>query len=83
MLARACETFTGAEIEQAFIEAMHTAFAEQREVNELDVGNALCNMVPLATLMGEEMERLRRWAQGRARHASHSPRAEGRRKLDI
>ena len=83
MLARASETFTGAEIEQAFIEAMHSAFAEQREPNELDVGNALCNMVPLASLMGEEIERLRRWAQGRARHASHSHRAEGRRKLDL
>ena len=83
MMARACETYTGAEIEQAFIEAMHTAFAEHREPNELDVGNALCNTVPLASLMGEEIERLRRWAQGRARHATHSSRAEGRRKLDL
>ena len=83
MLARACETYTGAEIEQAFIEAMHSAFAEHREPNELDVGDALCNMVPLASLMGEEIERLRRWAQGRARHASQSQRAVGRRKLDL
>jgi hypothetical protein len=40
-------------------------------------------MVPLASLMGEEIERLRRWAQGRARYATHSARAEGRRKLDL
>lgn len=83
MMARASETYTGAEIEQAFIEAMHAAFAEHREPNELDVANALCNMVPLASLMGEEIERLRRWAQGRARHATHSSRSEGRRKLDL
>ena len=84
-LARATETFTGAEIERAFIDALHLAFDNKgSEPGELTVGEALTEIVPLHRLMGEKIEALRHWARGRARHATHrdAP-SNGRRKLDI
>ena len=83
-LSHATERFTGAEIEQAFIEALHLAFDEGGEPGELTVGPALIEIVPLHNLMGEKIEGLRHWAQGRTRHATHRDRpANGGRKLDL
>ncbi|HRQ87780.1 MAG TPA: AAA family ATPase, partial [Bacteroidia bacterium] len=80
-LARASELHTGAEIEAAFVEAMHRAFTEDREPTELDLGEILAASVPLATTMAEAIERLRHWSRGRVRHASQTglPRPERRR----
>ena len=84
VLARASELHTGAEIEAAFVEAMHCAFTEDREPAELDLGQVLSDSVPLATTMSESIERLRLWSQGRARHATHAnPSCHGKRKLDL
>jgi SpoVK/Ycf46/Vps4 family AAA+-type ATPase len=69
VLARASERHTGAEIEAAYVEALHRAFAEDREPTELDLGEVLAVSVPLATTMAEPIERLRQWAAGRARCA--------------
>jgi hypothetical protein len=83
-LARSSELHTGAEIEAAFVEAMHRAFVEGREPTELDLGEILSVSVPLATSMSESIERLRHWAQGRARHASGwGGSRRGGRKLDL
>ena len=84
VLARASELHTGAEIEAAFVEALHRGFAEDREPTELDLGEVLCESVPLATTMSESIERLRHWAKGRARHASakETPSRRGR-KLEL
>ena len=70
-LAHATETFTGAEIEQAYIDALHLAFDEGEEPGELTVGTALTEIVPLHSLMGEKIEGLRQWARGACaqRHA--------------
>jgi hypothetical protein len=68
-LARASDRHTGAEIEAAYVEAMHRAFTEDREPTELDLGEVLATSVPLATTMAEPIERLRQWASGRARSA--------------
>jgi hypothetical protein len=78
-LSHSTEKFTGAEIEQTFIEALHLAFDEGGEPGELTVGTAL-----LHSLMGEKIEELRHWAHGRTRHATHrdSP-PNGGRKLDL
>ncbi|MCB1207645.1 MAG: AAA family ATPase, partial [Verrucomicrobiae bacterium] len=75
---------TGAEIEAAFVEALHRGFAEEREPTELDLGEVLCESVPLAVSMSESIERLRHWAKGRARHASakETPSRRGR-KLNL
>jgi len=76
VLARASELHTGAEIEAAFVEALHRAFAEDREPTELDLGEVLCESVPLATTMSESIERLRHWSKGRARNASLTGRSQ-------
>jgi SpoVK/Ycf46/Vps4 family AAA+-type ATPase len=83
-LARATETYTGAEIEQAYIDSLHLAFDEGGEPGELTVGTALTEIVPLHSLMAEKIEALRQWARGRARNASHrdAP-TNGKRKLDL
>jgi hypothetical protein len=83
-LSHATERFTGAEIEQTFIEALHLAFDEGGEPGELTVGTALTEIVPLHSLMSEKIEKLRHWAQGRTRNASHRDRPQnGGRKLDL
>ena len=83
-LSHATERFTGAEIEQTFIEALHLAFDKDGEPGELTVGTALTEIVPLHSLMSEKIEKLRHWAQGRTRNASHRDRPpNGGRKLDV
>ena len=81
VLARACEQFTGAEIEAVFIDAMHEAFAEGREPGPKDILEAMTNTVPLANLMDGQINALRHWAKGRAREAASriTPARNGRR----
>jgi len=84
VLARASELHTGAEIEAAFVEALHKAFTADREPTELDLGEVLCDSAPLATTMSESIERLRHWSKGRARHATDASKSgRGSRKLDL
>lgn len=78
VLARSSELHTGAEIEAAFVEALHRGFAEDREPGELDLGEVLSESVPLAVSMSESIERLRQWAKGRARGASAATRSATR-----
>jgi len=70
-LARACEQFTGAEIEAVFIDAMHEAYAEGSEPSAKDILEAMSNTVPLAQLMDGQIAALRHWAKGRARQAAN------------
>ncbi|HRQ87558.1 MAG TPA: AAA family ATPase, partial [Bacteroidia bacterium] len=84
LLSRASELHTGAEIEAAFVEALHHAFAEDREPGELDLGEALNESVPLAVTMAESIEHLRHWTKGRARHASaDGKQGRGGRKVNL
>ena len=69
-LARASEGLTGAEIEQAFIDALYHAFAEGKEPTTLTCSMVLGELVPLSRLMGEQLKGLREWARGRARLAT-------------
>jgi SpoVK/Ycf46/Vps4 family AAA+-type ATPase len=65
------EGFSGAELEQTVIEAMHLAFAEGREPGEADLIAAASQVVPLSRTAREQLEALRQWASsGRARPAS-------------
>jgi SpoVK/Ycf46/Vps4 family AAA+-type ATPase len=73
-LARACEQFTGAEIESVFIDAMHEAYAEGKEPGAKDILTAMPHTVPLAQLMDGQIAALRHWAKGRAREAAGRPR---------
>jgi hypothetical protein len=69
-LVKASEGFSGAEIEQAIISGLYDAFAVGEELTTSQVSVALRETVPLARTMDEQIERLRRWAEGRARNAS-------------
>ena len=65
------EGFSGAELEQTVIEAMHLAFAEDRELTETDLIRAASQLIPLSQTASESLERLKQWAAaGRARPAS-------------
>jgi hypothetical protein len=67
------EGFSGAELEQTVIEAMHLAFGEARELGEADLIAAASQVVPLSRTAREQLEALRQWASsGRARPASLS-----------
>ena len=69
-LAKASDGYTGSEIEQAFIDALYMAFAQDREPGMLDISQALAETVPLSRLMAEEIAGLRKWAAGRCRPAT-------------
>ena len=69
-LAKATEGFTGAEIEQLFIDALYAAFAHAKEPTTLGISMLLDAAVPLSRLMAEQIAALRDWAQGRARLAT-------------
>ncbi len=69
-LADESEGFSGAEIEQAVLEAMFAAFAEEREIVTDDIVQAIQRSVPLSRTMAEEISSLRDWASTRARPAS-------------
>ena len=64
-LARESEGFSGAEIEQAVLAALHEAFAQHGELNTEHVLRALRASPPLSVTMAERIEALREWAEGR------------------
>jgi adenylate kinase family enzyme len=69
-LVEASKDFSGAEIEEAIISALYDAFYGRQELNTGHVLAALHETVPLARTMDEQINRLRSWADGRARNAS-------------
>ncbi len=71
-LAKICDGFSGAEIEQAIIAAMYEAFAQDREFTQLDIIAAVKSTLPLSKTMQEQVTALRDWARQRARPAAAS-----------
>ena len=69
-LAEASSDFSGAEIEEAINSALYDAFYTQCDITDQHVLAALAETVPLAKTMDEQINRLRSWAEGRARNAS-------------
>jgi ATP-dependent 26S proteasome regulatory subunit len=69
-LVQASEGFSGAEIEEAVINAMFDAFYEAQVLTTEQLLNSLEQTAPLSRTMSEDVERLRQWAQGRARAAT-------------
>jgi SpoVK/Ycf46/Vps4 family AAA+-type ATPase len=74
--------FSGAEIEQAIVEAMFEAFSEDREVDTPDVMCSIEDTVPLSRLMKDEISELRTWSKSRARLASEQEQEKDT-KIDI
>jgi len=68
-LAKATDGFTGAEIEGAYREALHEAFAKSSEPAAADIQAAITATTPISKLMEERVGSLRKWSKGRAREA--------------
>ncbi|HXF11047.1 MAG TPA: AAA family ATPase [Desulfuromonadaceae bacterium] len=69
-LSAASTDFSGAEIEEAVNSALYDAFYSKSELSTETVLTTLSQTVPLAKTMDEQINRLRSWAEGRARNAS-------------
>ena len=75
LLAGETEGYSGAEIEQAIINAMYNAFDdEEREFTTADVVQGAREVVPIIKLMHERIEKLRAWAEERTRRANRKQR---------
>ncbi len=68
-LAEACADFSGAELEQVVVGALHRAFAQGRELDSQDLRRLAQDIVPLYRTYEEPIKALREWARGRARVA--------------
>ena len=85
-LARHSDGFSGAEIEEAIVSGLFDAFGQGAELTTEILLNSLAETVPLSKTMSEELNRLRGWAQGRARPATgplDSGMSEMRRKIEL
>ena len=70
-LAYETPDFSGAEIEQTLIEAMHLGFSQNRDFTTDDILEAASQTVPLARTAQEQIQFLQEWAAaGKARLAS-------------
>ncbi|AFZ12892.1 AAA ATPase central domain protein [Crinalium epipsammum PCC 9333] len=76
LLAKSASEFSGAEIEQVIIDAMHRAFGlgengQRRDFTTEDILHSIKETVPLAAIARHQIEDLKRWAaQAGARTAS-------------
>ncbi len=64
-LAEASEGFSGAEIGQGFISALHNVFGTKTDMATDHILQALKNSPPLSVTMSVHVEALRSWASGR------------------
>jgi SpoVK/Ycf46/Vps4 family AAA+-type ATPase len=64
-LARTAEGFSGSEIEEIIISALHEAFSRKIPLTTEVIAEAIQNSPPLSVTMRESVEKLRRWSKGR------------------
>ena len=69
-LAACSKEYSGAEIEESIISALYDAFSAGQELTTEHILYAVRETVPLSKTMDEQINRLRSWADGRARNAS-------------
>ncbi|MEM7725253.1 MAG: AAA family ATPase [Cyanobacteria bacterium P01_A01_bin.45] len=78
-LAYETPDFSGAEIEQTLIEAMHIGFSQNRDFTTDDILEAASQVVPLARTASEQIQKLQQWAaSGKARLASRNTTLENK-----
>jgi MoxR-like ATPase len=82
-LAKATEGFTGAEIEQVFIDAMYAGFSSRSEPTDVLLATLLVDYTPLAATMSEEIKALRAWAHGRVKTATGQIKSSTQRKISV
>jgi len=70
LLSKSTEGFSGAEIEEAIISAMYTAFPQGRDITTEDIIKEADETVPLSETQYEQITKLREWAKNRTRPAS-------------
>lgn len=68
-LSELCAQFSGAELEQVVVGALHRAFALKRDLENGDLRRVALDLVPLSKTYEEQVKALREWARGRARVA--------------
>jgi SpoVK/Ycf46/Vps4 family AAA+-type ATPase len=87
VLSQSASGYSGAEIEEAIISAMFDAFYDKENLNTERLIEVLKVTVPLSKTMSEDIDKLRKWADGRARAATSAEVAKepgsDRRKLEI
>jgi len=77
LLSKTAKNFSGAEIEQVIVDAMHRAFFEKgangrRDLTNLDIVRSIEETVPMAAIAREQIADLKHWAaQAGARTASN------------
>lgn len=64
-LVDASEGYSGAEIEQAVVSALHESFSSKAPLSTEMLREAIENSPPLSVTMGEKISQLRRWSDGR------------------
>jgi SpoVK/Ycf46/Vps4 family AAA+-type ATPase len=69
-LSEASRDFSGAEIQEAINSALYDAFYARTDITTAHILTSIGQTVPLARTMDEQINRLRSWAEGRARNAS-------------
>jgi SpoVK/Ycf46/Vps4 family AAA+-type ATPase len=69
-LAGATDGFSGAEIEQVLIAGLFDAYNAGQPLTTETLRRSVADTIPLSRTMKEPIERLRAWADGRARRAS-------------
>jgi SpoVK/Ycf46/Vps4 family AAA+-type ATPase len=68
-LAELTDGFSGAEIEQAVVSALYTAFSRDEELTTEALAQEVALTRPLSVTMAERIRALRDWAKDRAVHA--------------
>jgi hypothetical protein len=71
-VAELCADFSGAELEQVVVGALHRAYALGRDVETGDLRRVAQDVVPLFRTYEEQIKALREWARGRARVAGRA-----------
>jgi ATP-dependent 26S proteasome regulatory subunit len=69
-LAGLTRGFSGAELEQVIVGALYIAFDAGRDLQQDDIVKEIKSVVPLSTMMREEISELREWANLRTRPSS-------------
>jgi SpoVK/Ycf46/Vps4 family AAA+-type ATPase len=70
LLAKSTNGFSGSEIEESVIEALYIAFESDRDLNMVDLNQAITESRPLSRTMKEQFEELAQWCNTRTRPAN-------------
>jgi SpoVK/Ycf46/Vps4 family AAA+-type ATPase len=71
-ISEQCGDYSGAELEQVVVGALHRAYALSRDLETADLRRVAQDLVPLFRTYEEQIKGLREWARGRARVAGRS-----------